>query len=165
MAYPLQPLLNVRSFRETNAQAAVSAAESRVREAEAVVAEREAELARYREWWPQEVERRYAAIMGESMSLTDLDKFKAGLAALADGEYAREAAVQEAEKVVDERKAELQAARDALLAARKDKMKIDAHKDIWSQAEAKEAERAADIELEDFVPKTALGDPGQEEDS
>ena len=124
MAYPLQPLLNVRSFREDNAQAAVSAAEGRVQEAEAIVAERQAELERYREW-----------------------------------------RVQEAEKVVDERKAELQTAREALLAARKDKMKIDAHKDIWSQAEAKEAERAADIELEDFVPKTALGDPGQEEDN
>ena len=165
MAYPLQPLLNVRSFRETNAQAAVSTAEGRVREAEAVVAEREAELTRYREWRPQEVERRYTAIMGESLTLADLDKFKAGLAALADGEYSREAAMQEAEKTVDERKVELQAARAALLSARKDKMKIDAHKDIWSQVEAKEEERAADIELEDFVPKTALGDPGQEEDS
>ena len=165
MAYPLQPLLNVRSFREDNAQAAVSAAEGRVREAEQVVTEKEAELQRYREWRPQEVERRYTSIMGQSMSLTDLDKFKAGLAILDDGELTREEAVQDAEKVVEERKEELRAARRVLLAARKDKMKIDAHKDIWSEAEAKEAERAAELELEDFIPKAVLSGPGEEEDS
>ncbi len=164
MAYPLQPLLKVRSFREDNAQAEVTTAEGRVREAEAVVAERQAELERYREWRPQEVERRYASIMGQNMSLEDLDKFKAGLAALAEGEYAREAAVQEAEKVVEERRDDLRLAREALLVARKDKMKIDAHKDIWSEAEAKEAERAADLELEDFSPRPVLGEQGQEEE-
>ena len=164
MRYPLQPLLKVRAFREDNAQAEVSAAEGRVREAEQVVADKQAELARYREWLPQEVERRYAAIMGQNMSLTDLDKFKAGLAILADGEYAREEAVVAAQKVTDERREELRLARAALMAARKDKMKIEAHKDIWSEAESKEAERAADLELEDFSPKSVLGLHNQEED-
>ena len=164
MRYPLQPLLNVRSFREDNAQAAVNTAEERVREAENIVAERQAELERYRQWRPQEVERRYAEIMGLAMSLEDLDKFKAGLAILADGEYVREEAVQTAEKAVEERKDELRAARQALMAARKDKLKIETHKDIWSEAEAKEAERAADLELEDFSPKSVLGLQGQEED-
>jgi type III secretion protein O len=165
MAYPLQPLLSVRSFREDNAKAAVSAAEAAVRLAEAGAADKRAELARYLRWLPEEKERRYDAIMGRRMSLADLDSFKAGLAVLDDGVFAREDAVQEAEKIVEERGAALRAAQSALTAARKEKMKIEAHRDIWAQAAAKEAERAADLELEDFTPGAALKPPGHEEDT
>ncbi len=164
MGYPLQPLLAVRSFREDSAKAAVSAAEAAVREAEEEVLRRQAELERYREWLPQEKERRYAEIMGREMSLTDLDQFKAGLALLDEGILSRQDAVLEAEKIVDERRQDLRTAQAALNSARKEKMKIETHKDIWTQAEAKEAERAADLELEDFSPKQVLALPGQEED-
>lgn len=163
MAYPLQPLLSVRSFREDNAKMAVSAAEAAVRQAEAEVAEKQAELERYRNWLPEEKERRYEAIMGREMSLTDLDAFKAGLAVLDDGVLARDDAVRAAEKTAGERREELRTARTALMAASKEKMKIETHKDLWTQAEAREAERAADLELEDFTPGAALPPPGHED--
>jgi Type III secretion protein YscO. len=165
MAYPLQPLLSVRSFREDNAKAAVSAAEAAVLQAEEKLAERQAEFERYRQWLPEEKERRYDAIMGKEMTMPDLERFKAGLSVLDDGLFVREDAVQEAEKAVEERRNELRTAQRNLTAARKEKMKIEAHKDIWAQAAAKEAEHAADLELEDFSPKTALQPPGHQEDS
>ncbi len=164
MAYPLQPLLSVRTFREDNAKAAVSAAEAAVRQAEDTAAGKRAELARYLQWLPEEKERRYNGIMGTEMTLADLDEFKAGLAVLDDGVFAREDAVREAEKIVAERKAALAAARAALTSARKEKMKIEAHKDIWAQAAAREAEHAADLELEEFTPKTLLQPPGHEDE-
>jgi type III secretion protein O len=165
MAYPLQPLLSVRAFREDNAKAAVSAAEAAVRQAEAEMADRQVELERYREWLPEEKERRYEAIMGKEMTMTDLDRFKAGIAALDDGVFTREDAVLEAEKITEKRGTELRAAQAALTAARKEKMKIETHRDIWAQAAAKEAEHAADLELEDFTPGAVLQPPGHEEDS
>ena len=165
MAYPLQPLLSVRSFREDNAKAAVSAAEAAVRQAEEELTHRQAELERYRQWLPEEKERRYDAIMGKEMTMTDLEQFKAGLSLLDDGLLIREDAVQEAENIVEKRKSELRAAQVALTAARKEKIKIETHKDIWAQAAAKEAEQAADRELEEFSPKTALQPPGHQEDS
>ena len=165
MAYPLKPLLSVRAFREDNAKAAVSVAELAVQQAEADLAGRQAELERYRQWLPEEKERRYDAIMGEELTMTDLDRFKAGLSVLDDGLLVREDAVREAEKIVEQRKTELRAAQAVLTAARKEKMKIEAHKDIWDQATAKEAEHAADLELEDFSPRTTLQAPGHQEDS
>ena len=165
MAYPLQPLLSVRAFREDNAKAAVSAAEAAVRQAEAEADAKRAELARYLQWLPEEKERRYDGIMGKEMTLADLDAFKAGLAVLDDGVFTREDAVQEAEKVVGQRKADLAAAQAALTAARKEKMKIEAHRDIWTQAAAREAEHAADLELEDFTPGTILKPPGHENEN
>lgn len=164
MAYPLQPLLSVRAFREDNAKAAVSAAEAAARQAEAEVVARQTELDRYLQWLPEEKERRYDGIMGKAMSLTDLDAFKAGLAVLDDGVFAREDAVQLAEKIAEERRADLRAAQAALTAARKEKMKIEAHRDIWAQAAAKEAEHAADLELEDFTPAAVLQPPGHEDE-
>ncbi|MDR3175537.1 MAG: type III secretion protein [Desulfovibrio sp.] len=162
MAYPLQPLLSVRAFREDNAKAAVCAAEAAVRQAEAEAADKRAELARYMQWLPEEEERRYGGIMGKEMALADLDAFKAGLAVLDEGVLVREDAVREAEKIVDQRRADLQAAQAALTAARKEKMKIEAHKDIWDRAAAREAEHAADLELEDFTPGAVLQPPGHE---
>lgn len=165
MPYPLHLLLSVRAFREDSAKAAVGAAGEAVRQAEVMAAGKRAELARYLQWLPEEKERRYEGIMGTEMALTDLERFKAGLAVLDDGVFTREDAVQEADKIVEERKAALHAAEAALTAARKEKMKIEAHKDIWDQAAAKEAEHAADLELEEFTPGAALQPPGHEEEN
>ena len=164
MAYPLQPLLSVRSFREDKAKTALAKAEAAVRSAESEAASRRKELERYVQWLPEEKERRYAGIMGKQMSLAGLDTFKAGLAVLDDGVLAREDAVRAAEKTVEERRTGLRAAQAALIAARREKMKMDAHKDIWAQAAAKEAEHAADLEMEEFTPGAVPQPPGHEEE-
>ena len=165
MAYPLQPLLSVRIFREDNAKVALHAAQAALLEAEEQAEASRVELARYIRWLPEEKERRYAAIMGEPITLPELDTFKAGLALLDDGVTVREEQVFKAENVVTEHEDHVLNAQAALLTANKEKLKIETHKDIWSKEFAKEAERIADLELEEFSPRMTLSPFGHAEES
>ena len=136
-SYPLQSLLTVRHFREEGAKNEVRAAERRLAEAREEVRKKEEELERYRIWRPEEENRRYDAIMGETMSLEEVAGFRASLGALAEGEQERILAVTEAEKAVGQKEREVAAAREAVAEAKR------------------EAERQEDLELEEF--KTPAG--------
>lgn len=158
LAYPLQALLSLRYFREEGAKNAVRAAERRLAEAREEAHRRMEELERYRLWRPQEENRRYEAIMGERLSLEDVAGFRAGLGALAEGEQQRVQAVAEAEKAAAQKEAEVLAARAAVAEARKEAAKIEAHRDIWLAEAKKEAERQADLELEEFKAPAGQSD-------
>ena len=145
-SYPLQSLLTVRHFREEGAKNEVRAAERRLAEAREEVRKKEEELERYRIWRPEEENRRYDAIMGETMSLEEVAGFRASLGALAEGEQERILAVTERE---------VAAAREAVAEARREAAKIEAHRDIWLAEAKREAERQEDLELEEF--KTPAG--------
>ena len=154
-SYPLQSLLTVRHFREEGAKNEVRAAERRLAEAREEVRKKEEELERYRIWRPEEENRRYDAIMGETMSLEEVAGFRASLGALAEGEQKRILAVTEAEKAVGQKEREVAAAREAVAEARREAAKIEAHRDIWLAEAKREAERQEDLELEEF--KTPAG--------
>ena len=154
-SYPLQSLLTVRHFREEGAKNEVRAAERRLAEAREEVRKKEEELERYRIWRPEEENRRYDAIMGETMSLEEVAGFRASLGALAEGEQERILAVTEAEKAVGPKEREVAAAREAVAEARREAAKIEAHRDIWLAEAKREAERQEDLELEEF--KTPAG--------
>ncbi len=126
--YPLQSLLAVRYFREDGAKNAARAADRRVVEARQELEARQRELARYRQWRPQEEERGYAAILGTVMRPDALAEFRTWLATLAEGEQQRLAAVSEAEDVLAGREREAAAGRQAVAAARKEAAKIEAHR-------------------------------------
>ena len=153
--YPLAPLLRVREYREDAAKNALSAAERAVVEAQEAVERCRRELERYKVWRQEEVERRYDAIMGETMSLEEVAGFRASLGALAEGEQERILAVTEAEKAVGQKEREVAAAREAVAEARREAAKIEAHRDIWLAEAKREAERQEDLELEEF--KTPAG--------
>ena len=154
-SYPLQSLLTVRHFREEGAKNEVRAAERRLAEAREEVRKKEEELERYKVWRQEEGERRYDAIMGETMSLEEVAGFRASLGALAEGEQERILAVTEAEKAVGQKEREVAAAREAVAEARREAAKIEAHRDIWLAEAKREAERQEDLELEEF--KTPAG--------
>lgn len=154
-SYPLQSLLTVRHFREEGAKNEVRAAERRLAEAREEVRKKEEELERYRIWRPEEENRRYDAIMGETMSLEEVAGFRASLGALDEGEQERILAVTEAEKAVGQKEREVAAAREAVAEARREAAKIEAHRDIWLAEAKREAERQEDLELEEF--KTPAG--------
>lgn len=148
--YPLQPLLSVRHYRETAAQNALLAAERTLIEAEAQVSRCRQELERYRAWRMEEEERRYDALMGEVTDIEGLERFRNALAALRNGDLTREQAIAAAEKHVLTCRKAVQTARDAVARARREVSKIAAHKDIWMDAERREAARLEDIEMEEF---------------
>ena len=149
-AYPLAPLLKVREYREDAAKNALLAAERAVIEAREEVERCREELERYKVWRLEETDRRYEAIMGKAQSLKELDAFKAGLGALADGELHREEAVAVALAEVKKREAAVLKAREAARLAQHETSKILAHRDIWREQAKREAERREDLEMEEF---------------
>ncbi len=150
--YPLGPLLSVRQYREDAAQNLLRQAERGAREAEATLREREKELERYRLWRIEEENRRYEAIMGQLMSLDDLEEFKAGLGRLRDEELMREENVSTAKLALDKARQAVTDAKSGLNRARRDTARILAHKDIWTEMARREAERKEDLESEEFRP-------------
>ena len=93
--YPLQALLSVRHYREDAARNALRLEERRLVQAREEVGRRQAELERYRIWRQEEEERRYAAILGASLSLEEVADFRASLGMLATGEQERFQAVRQ----------------------------------------------------------------------
>ena len=126
--YPLAPLLKVREYREDAAKNALSAAERAVVEAQEAVERCRGELERYKVWRQEEVERRYDAIMGKGLSLKELDVFKAGLGALADGELKLEEAIAQALENVKKRQEDVRKAREAARQAQHETAKIVTHR-------------------------------------
>jgi len=153
--YPLAPLLKVREYREDAAKNALSAAERAVVEAQEAVERCRGELERY------EVERRYDAIMGKGLSLKELDVFKAGLGALADGELKLEEAIAQALENVKKRQEDVRKAREAARQAQHETAKIVTHRDIWLVEAKREAERLEDLEMEEFKPLPPQGTEGE----
>lgn len=150
--YPLGPLLSVRQYREDAAQNLLRQAERLAREAETALQEREKELERYRLWRVEEEDRRYGAIMGQLLSLDDLEEFKAGLGRLRDAELRREEDVAKADQALAKARQAVTDAKSGLSKARRDTARILAHKNIWNEMARLEAERKEDLESEEFRP-------------
>lgn len=150
--YPLQPLLTVRKYREDAAQTRLRHAERILQEAHELLETKKKELDDYRQWCMEEEDRRYASIMNELLSLDDLNTFKAGLARLGEDEVLREEAVFKASQERDHAKQAVLETKEALHLAQRETARILAHKDIWIEAERKEAERKEDLESEEFKP-------------
>lgn len=95
-AYPLESLLSVRLFREETARRNVFAAQSQLKAAAEALERARDELEAWRAWKAAEVERRYDALIGRSVTIKALTAFNADLAALADGELLKRMAVDDA---------------------------------------------------------------------
>ena len=154
--YPLAPLLKVREYREDAAKNALSAAERAVVEAQEAVERCRGELERYKVWRQEEVERRYDAIMGKGLSLKELDVFKAGLGALADGELKLEEAIAQALENVKKRQEDVRKAREAARQAQH-----ETHRGIWLVEAEREGERLEDLEMDEFIPVPPQGTEGE----
>lgn len=161
-AYPLAPLARIRRLREDAAVMECAAREK------ALLAARQETLARrkiledYLVWRKKEEDRRYQEILGKEMSRQDLDVFKSGVAALREKDNALLEAVEEACRAEEEAARRRDDAAKTLKLRRKDKEKIDVHREIWRVGEAREAERREDLEMEEF---TGAKRPGMGENS
>ncbi|MDR2451169.1 MAG: type III secretion protein [Candidatus Accumulibacter sp.] len=152
MRYPLAGLMKIRDFRVDAASKAVRTAEARLRAARAERLAKEREWERYKVWRREEVERRYQSILGRTMSQGEIDAFKAGLSALGDEELAREEALREADRALEEARKNAQIARDHWLLANQEREKIRHHHASWEKIEAREENRREDLEQEEFKP-------------
>ena len=159
--YPLQALLSVRHYREDAARNALRLEERRLVQAREEVGRRQAELERYRIWRQEEEERRYAAILGASLSLEEVADFRASLGMLATGEQERFQAVRQAEEQVRQQEQAVTGAQlvaEAVALARREAAKIEKHRDIWQENAKREQEHLEDLELEEFATPSRASD-------
>jgi len=157
--YPLAGLLTLRTRREENASRAVLTAEAEAKVTAEAKAAQGKKLTEYRVWHLEEKERRYQAILGQTLSQAELDEFKAGLALLDEQELAEIEELRRTELALTEAEAKIAAAREAWRAADRAKQKLLMHQDEWRAAEAKEAAYQEDKELEEFKPGAQPLDP------
>lgn len=157
-AYPLQALLSVRRYREDAAREALRLEERRLVRAREEAGRRQDELERYSAWRREEEERRYAAIMGASLSTEAIADFRAALAALAEGEQERFRAVRQAEEEVTRQEGAVDGARQAVAVARREAARIEMHRDIWREKVRREQEHHEDLELEEFTAPSPVAD-------
>ncbi len=151
MTYPLADLWRLRNLRRDRAEGAVQAAEQALARA---VEEKErlaGDLGEYRAWRRAEVDRRYRALLGQTVTRKELDAFHAGLAALEREELRRGEALSQAGAAEERARQSVREARLALTRADRALRKIQAHRDQWQEADAKEQTRLEDLEMEEFV--------------
>jgi type III secretion protein O len=150
----LAPLARVRQIREDAARAEY-AARARAHTAAAREArEREQALEAYRIWRVKEENRRYQAVLHQSLGRKELEAFKEGIAALRDRDAVLRAEAERAREAEKDAALARDKAAEAVKRARGDKEKISEHRDRWRMGELREAERAEDLEMEEFsAPK------------
>jgi hypothetical protein len=91
-----------------------------------------------------------------------MDGFKAGVAALREKDAVLMEAVEQARMAEEEAARLKDEAAEKLKQSRKDREKIDTHREIWLSGEAREAERREDLEMEEF---SGAKRPEMEEDN
>ena len=151
MAYPLAPLARIRRLREEAAAAERSAREKALLAARQETLARRKALEDYLAWRKEEEDRRYREILGTEMSRREMDVFKSGVAALREKDNVLMEALEAARKAEEEAARRRDEAAETLKRRRKDKEKIEAHREIWRVGEAREAERREDLEMEEFT--------------
>ena len=151
MAYALQPLLNIRVMREDRASGELTAARRAVRTAEEALDDRKRELADFESTKEERRDRIYDAIIGRTVSRDQIDIAQEGVSRIDEEGALRLDNVRQAEGELRKKQSAAEAARTVFIAASKNRMKIDEHKSVWRENEAKEVEARAEIELEDFT--------------
>lgn len=150
MKYPLEALLGVRKFREDGAANEVTRCRRAVEEARELVEQRKRELQEYTEWRVKREAELYAEIMDQAIHVGELDDLKLKIQMLRDKELTLEDRIKEAERGVEAAQENLEKSIAQHRIAVRDREKIDEHKELWNQDQAKAAEAAAELEMEDF---------------
>ena len=149
--YTLQPLLRIRMMREDRASGVLVAAKRDLAVAKEALEDRRHDLAKWEETKEERRDRIYDAIIGREVSRDQIDLANEGVARIDEEGVLKADNVKRAEGVVKEKTAAAEAARAGLNLAIKNRMKIDEHKAVWLEEEAKEQDARAEGELEDFT--------------
>ncbi len=152
--YPLHDMVFVREHREDKASKALTAARRVVAEAEKSVREKQQTLDDFSRWRTAEEERLIMSIMRRPVKLGDITDLRLEISALRERELGFIDQLRKAEGELDRARDELEKARLAHKKATQDLEKLTEHRELWRQEQNLEAERLADLELEDFIGPT-----------
>ncbi len=158
MGYALEQLLTIRGRREDRARGELQSARRAVAQAEETLKVQQDALERYEFTKEERRDRIFAAIMGRSIQMDDLDLAREGVARIDEEGVLKANNVARAEEELTHRKEEAETAKLAYILSSKERMKIAEHKDDWIRFQFQEDEHRQDIELEDFTGKKVTDD-------
>ena len=153
MDYPLQSMLKIRVMREDRAGSALTSARRARKTAADELENRRRERARYLETKEERRDRLYDQVMGKPVSMDALDDVRTAVTRIDEEGVLLEQAEQKAEDVLKQKEREAESARVEFVGASRNRMKIDEHRNIWTEEVRLEEERAADAEMEEFTGK------------
>ncbi len=153
--YPLQALLQVRTFRENEAQQKLVRAKKAKQDADKMLLDAKQALQDYITWRLAEEKKRYDAIMGIVCSKQDLDNLRNELEQLKIKDISLQQDIDAAQNEVLRCAEALQLANETFFQRRKEKEKLLAHKDSWTEDAIKEELHVEEYELEDFQAQGA----------
>ena len=157
--YVLDPLLDIRKKREDDLQQQLIKARSDLQMAEDARDKAKQDLEDYIADMPEKKARLYAAVMNMVVKREQLDKLKEALADLERQRMVLAEKLEKAEQNVVQARQTLEQTQKNLLAATKNKMKLDTHKDIWLEEEKRIEAENEEKELEDLHSKISpIGD-------
>ena len=157
--YVLEPLLDIRKKREDELQQQLIKARSDLQVAEDARDKAKQDLEDYVAEMPEKKARLYATVMNTVVKREQLDKLKEALADLERQRMVLAEKLDKAEQNVVQARQTLEQTQKNLLAATKNKMKLDTHKDIRLEEEKRIEAENAEKELEDLNNKVSpVGD-------
>lgn len=161
MAYALDSLMKIRIRREDTARSELTAARLRMSEAQNELEARKEEFRLYEETKDERRERIFAAILGRTIGADELEMAREGISRIDEEGNLKADNIVRAESILRDREKEVESARDVLVFATKNRMKIEEHRSNWLTISAAEEDYRQEIELEDFTGKKVLDDRGQ----
>lgn len=161
MAYALDSLMKIRIRREDTARSELTAARLRMSEAQNELEARKEEFRLYEVTKDERRERIFAAILGRTVGADELEMAREGISRIDEEGNLKADNIVRAESILRDREKEVESARDVLVFATKNRMKIEEHRSNWLTISAAEEDYRQEIELEDFTGKKVLDDRGQ----
>lgn len=158
MAYALDSLMKIRIRREDTARSELTAARLRMSEAQNELEARKEEFRLYEETKDERRERIFAAILGRTVGADELEMAREGISRIDEEGNLKADNIVRAESILRDREKEVESARDVLVFATKNRMKIEEHRSNWLTISAAEEDYRQEIELEDFTGKKVLDD-------
>lgn len=162
-AYALDKLLDIRHKREDDLTQELTRAKQAIPPAEQAALDAKREHDDFAAQKPQREQELYNAVLNQIVRREQLDALKIQLAELDRHLLALAEKQQRAEQELQRRQQEAETARLNLLAATKNRMKLDTHKDAWLQEEKKRENDRLEAEAADRV--TAPNYVGEDDDS
>lgn len=161
MAYALDSLMKIRIRREDTARSELTAARLRMSEAQNELEARKEEFRLYEETKDERRERIFAAILGRTVGADELEMAREGISRIDEEGNLKADNIVRAESILHDREKEVESARDVLVFATKNRMKIEEQRSNWLTISAAEEDYRQEVELEDFTGKKVLDDRGQ----
>lgn len=158
MAYALESMLKIRAMREDRAATELTGARRARTAAERVLEQKAEARATFETTKEERRDRLYAAVIGQVVSMDDLDRVRGAVTSIDEEGVLLEEAENQAKSDLEKKDQSARVAKVHFTAAVKNKAKIDQHRQAWEEEDRKLQEMRADAEMEEFTGRRLVSD-------